>query len=230
MARWRALPAGIDPAVAALVAHPCKAKDFSGLSVKELASATGYSTSSWERCLSGRALPPPAAVRSLAKLVGADPVQLLTRLDAAVNARRSGPSEPASPSESEPAQPTQPTQTIAVHSTRELDAFVDTPLLGLHRGGTPLTACLSESSHTAATCYRLTAHWRPGGPRSRRRLAFPPGRWHARVGELDDMEMVDHGGGLRGTWTRRVPSASRSPRRTTGTLRPGPSHSTRHRV
>ncbi len=59
MARWRALPAGIDPAVAALVAHLRKAKDFSGLSIKQLASATGYSTSSWERYLSGRALPPP---------------------------------------------------------------------------------------------------------------------------------------------------------------------------
>ncbi|MFF5303847.1 DUF2690 domain-containing protein [Streptomyces sp. NPDC013161] len=55
-------------------------------------------------------------------------------------------------------EPGQPTQSIAVHNTHELDAFVYTPLLGLHRGGTPLTACLSESSHTAATCYRLTAH------------------------------------------------------------------------
>ncbi|MFD4872743.1 peptidoglycan-binding protein [Streptomyces sp. NPDC058420] len=112
MARWRALPAGIDPAVAALVAHLRKAKDFSGLSIKQLASATGYSTSSWERYLSGRALPPPAAVRSLAEVVGADPVRLLALLDAAVNARRSGPFEPESPSvptpPSEPVSPSQP--------------------------------------------------------------------------------------------------------------------------
>ena len=101
MARWRALPAGIDPAVAALVAHLRKVKDFSGLSIRELASATGYSASSWERYLSGRALPPPAAVRALAEVVGADPVRLLARLDAAVNARRSGPSEPALPPEPE---------------------------------------------------------------------------------------------------------------------------------
>ncbi|WP_405847471.1 peptidoglycan-binding protein [Streptomyces sp. NBC_01518] len=105
MARWRALPAGIDPAVAALVAHLRKVKDFSGLSIRELSSATGYSASSWERYLSGRALPPPAAVRALAEVVGADPVRLLARLDAAVNARRSGPSsEPASASEPETPQ------------------------------------------------------------------------------------------------------------------------------
>ena len=105
MARWRALPAGIDPAVAALVAHLRKVKDFSGLSIRELASATGYSASSWERYLSGRALPPPAAVRALAEVVGADPVRLLARLDAAVNTRRSGPSsEPASASEPETPQ------------------------------------------------------------------------------------------------------------------------------
>ncbi|MEW1645284.1 peptidoglycan-binding protein [Streptomyces sp. NPDC091219] len=97
MARWRALPAGIDPAVAALVAHLRKAKDFSGLPIKRLASATGYSASSWERYLSGRALPPPAAVRSLAEVVGADPVRLLALLDAAVSARQSGPAEPESP-------------------------------------------------------------------------------------------------------------------------------------
>ena len=107
MARWRALPTGINPAVAALVAHLRKAKDFSGLSIKQLGSATGYSTSSWERYLSGRALPPPAAVRSLAEEVGADPVRLLALLDAAVNARRSGPFEPESPSE--PAVPSEPT-------------------------------------------------------------------------------------------------------------------------
>jgi transcriptional regulator with XRE-family HTH domain len=107
MARWRALPTGIDPAVAALVAHLRKAKDFSGLSIKQLGSATGYSTSSWERYLSGRALPPPAAVRSLAEVVGADPVRLLALLDAAVNARRSGPFEPES--HSEPAVPSEPT-------------------------------------------------------------------------------------------------------------------------
>ncbi|MFJ4628576.1 DUF2690 domain-containing protein [Streptomyces sp. NPDC088847] len=55
-------------------------------------------------------------------------------------------------------EPGQPAQSIAVHSTRQLNAFVHTPLLGLHAGPTPLTACLSETPHTPATCYRLTAH------------------------------------------------------------------------
>ncbi|WP_420312606.1 DUF2690 domain-containing protein [Streptomyces sp. YS-B37] len=54
--------------------------------------------------------------------------------------------------------PGQPAQSIAVHSTRQLNAFVHTPLLGLHAGPTPLTACLSETPHTPATCYHLTAH------------------------------------------------------------------------
>ncbi|MGQ4437411.1 MULTISPECIES: DUF2690 domain-containing protein [unclassified Streptomyces] len=55
-------------------------------------------------------------------------------------------------------EPGQPAQSIAVHSTRQLNAFVYTPLLGLRAGRTPLTACLSENPHTPATCYRLTAH------------------------------------------------------------------------
>ncbi|MFD4872742.1 DUF2690 domain-containing protein [Streptomyces sp. NPDC058420] len=55
-------------------------------------------------------------------------------------------------------EPGQPTQSIAVHSTHQLNAFVYTPLLGLRAGRTPLTACLSETPHTPATCYRLTAH------------------------------------------------------------------------
>ena len=55
-------------------------------------------------------------------------------------------------------EPGQPPQSIAVHSTRQLNAFVHTPLLGLRPGTTALTACLSETPHTPATCYRLTAH------------------------------------------------------------------------
>ncbi|MFJ8139641.1 DUF2690 domain-containing protein [Streptomyces sp. NPDC096013] len=55
-------------------------------------------------------------------------------------------------------EPGQPTQSIAVHDTHQVNAFVYTPLLGLRPGRTPLTACLAETSHTPATCYRLTAH------------------------------------------------------------------------
>ncbi|MFJ8139642.1 peptidoglycan-binding protein [Streptomyces sp. NPDC096013] len=150
MARWRALPAGIDPAVAALVAHLRKAKDFSGLSIKQLALATGYSTSSWERYLSGRALPPPAAVRSLAEVVGADPVRLLALLDAAVNARRSGPFEPTSPSKptprseptppSEPVSPSKPVLPPGPATPEATAAGDDRPGTGVHTDRHHLTA------------------------------------------------------------------------------------------
>ncbi|GHH84677.1 hypothetical protein GCM10018793_49760 [Streptomyces sulfonofaciens] len=52
-------------------------KDRSGLSLASLQSKTGYSRSSWERYLNGRALPPRKAVEELARVAGGDPARLL---------------------------------------------------------------------------------------------------------------------------------------------------------
>jgi transcriptional regulator with XRE-family HTH domain len=86
MARWRPLPAGLDPAVVRLVVQLRKLKDDSGLSLSRLAAKTGYSASSWERYFAGRMLPPAAAVEALAALVDADPVRLGALREAAAQA------------------------------------------------------------------------------------------------------------------------------------------------
>lgn len=52
-------------------------KDRSGLSLDVLAGKTGYSRSSWDRYLNGKALPPRHAVEELARVAEADPVRLL---------------------------------------------------------------------------------------------------------------------------------------------------------
>ncbi|MFF7470279.1 peptidoglycan-binding protein [Streptomyces sp. NPDC008092] len=66
MARWKELPGELDPVVVEFVGQLRRLKDGSGLSLTRLAARTGYSASSWERYLSGRLLPPAAAVEALA--------------------------------------------------------------------------------------------------------------------------------------------------------------------
>ncbi|MFB8177894.1 peptidoglycan-binding protein [Streptomyces sp. NPDC055966] len=95
MARWRALPEGLDPAVAKLVSRLRQLKDASGRTIPELAKDTGYSTSSWERYFGGRALPPREAVEALARVVGADAVRLLAVHEVAEEAWRTQPSAAA---------------------------------------------------------------------------------------------------------------------------------------
>ncbi|MEV6940652.1 peptidoglycan-binding protein [Streptomyces sp. NPDC051172] len=101
MARWKAMPAGLDPAVVEFVAELRRLKDASGLSLRDLADGTGYSSSSWERYLGGRLLPPREAVESMATAVAADSARLLARYERARDAWRrdqladSGPEEQA---------------------------------------------------------------------------------------------------------------------------------------
>lgn len=72
-------------------------KDRSGLSLDALAVKTGYSRSSWDRYLNGKALPPQHAVEELARAAGADPVRLLVLHEVAEEAwpQRNAPSSPA---------------------------------------------------------------------------------------------------------------------------------------
>ncbi|MFJ9631515.1 peptidoglycan-binding protein [Streptomyces sp. NPDC101175] len=88
MARWKAIPAGLDQAVVEFVAEIRRLKDASGLSLRDLATGTGYSSSSWERYLGGRLLPPREAVESMAELVAADADRLLARYERARDAWR----------------------------------------------------------------------------------------------------------------------------------------------
>jgi peptidoglycan hydrolase-like protein with peptidoglycan-binding domain len=88
MARWKELPEGLDPRVVRLVVELRRLKDESDLSLVQFAGRTGYSASSWDRYLGGRALPPRAALEALAVALGADEAQLLVLLDTADEAWR----------------------------------------------------------------------------------------------------------------------------------------------
>jgi len=93
MARWKALPEGLDPAVVQLVVQLRQLKDETGSRLERLAVRTGYSASSRERYLRGRLLPPREALEALAKAAGADPVRLLALHQAAAEAWQSGTPE-----------------------------------------------------------------------------------------------------------------------------------------
>ncbi|MFE9306307.1 helix-turn-helix domain-containing protein [Streptomyces sp. NPDC006706] len=77
MSPWKQLPTSLDPRTRQLVLQLRRVKDHSGLSLQALAARTGYSRSSWDRYLNGRALPPQRAVAALARACAADPVRLL---------------------------------------------------------------------------------------------------------------------------------------------------------
>ncbi|MFE4416048.1 peptidoglycan-binding protein [Streptomyces sp. NPDC056821] len=81
--RWKALPKSPDPHARQLVVELRRLKDHSELSLKSLQAKTPFSRSSWERYLNGKALPPQAAVESLARMAGADVTPLLALRDAA---------------------------------------------------------------------------------------------------------------------------------------------------
>ncbi|MFD4988167.1 helix-turn-helix domain-containing protein [Streptomyces sp. NPDC058374] len=87
MARWAELPAGLDRRERQLVVQLRRLKDHSGLSLTALGARTGYSRSSWERYLSGRAPAPRAAVIGLAELCGVDPTRLLALHEVATEHR-----------------------------------------------------------------------------------------------------------------------------------------------
>ncbi|WP_069173660.1 helix-turn-helix domain-containing protein [Streptomyces griseus] len=77
MPRWKELPDPLDRSVRQLVVQLRRMKDRSGLSLTSLAARTGYSRSSWERCLNGKALPPRHAVEELARITETEPTRLL---------------------------------------------------------------------------------------------------------------------------------------------------------
>ncbi|MEV0278186.1 peptidoglycan-binding protein [Streptomyces sp. NPDC050610] len=77
MSRWKKLPEPLDQRVRQLVVQMRRLKDHSGLSLEALAARTAYSSSSWERYLNGKKLPPRQAVVELARIAETDPTRLL---------------------------------------------------------------------------------------------------------------------------------------------------------
>ncbi|MCX4910860.1 peptidoglycan-binding protein [Streptomyces sp. NBC_00878] len=90
MSRWKALPEELDPRVRQLVIRLRRLKDHSGLSLRQLATKSGYSASSWERYLGGRSLPPREAVEALARISGDEPTRLLVLHEVAAEAWADG--------------------------------------------------------------------------------------------------------------------------------------------
>jgi transcriptional regulator with XRE-family HTH domain len=78
MARWRALGDDLDPQIREFTALLRRRIERSGVSITQLAEATGYSRSSWERYLNGRLLPPKYAVVALAQVTDTEPTHLTT--------------------------------------------------------------------------------------------------------------------------------------------------------
>lgn len=86
MARRRALPEGLDPRVRNLAQELRRLLDRRELSVARLAARTSYGKASWERYLTGRALPPRQAVEELAHVCGVEPIRLVALQEVAADA------------------------------------------------------------------------------------------------------------------------------------------------
>ncbi|MEU1072745.1 MULTISPECIES: helix-turn-helix domain-containing protein [unclassified Streptomyces] len=116
MPRWQELPDPLDQRVRQLVVQLRRLKDRSGLSLAALSSKTGYSRSSWERYLNGKALPPRHAVEELARVAGADPVRLLVLHEVAEEAWQQPTAPPSSPGTEEATGPAAESEAAAAGS------------------------------------------------------------------------------------------------------------------
>ncbi|MET7690299.1 peptidoglycan-binding protein [Streptomyces sp. NPDC005483] len=125
MPRSRTLPAELDPSARQLVTRLRLLKDHSELTMRQLATKTGYSAKSWERYLGGMSLPPREAVETLARITGTDPVPLLALHEIAADFRDGRRARPAVQRKDEqrerdqeqPARPTTPHTTPPAAST-----------------------------------------------------------------------------------------------------------------
>ncbi|WP_377267647.1 peptidoglycan-binding protein [Peterkaempfera sp. SMS 1(5)a] len=109
-----------------------KLKDVSGRTLRELARETGYSSSSWERYLGGRSLPPRAAVEALVRIAGGDPVRVVASLEMAADAWKSRqedtPGAGQQDAAEEPTEPTEPAEPIEPADSAEVgEAVADQP-------------------------------------------------------------------------------------------------------
>ncbi|MFI5727737.1 helix-turn-helix domain-containing protein [Streptomyces cyaneofuscatus] len=130
MSRWRELPAELDPAAYRLVVRLRVLKDHSGLSTRQLAVKTGYSTKSWERYLGGRTLPPHDAVDAMARIAGEDPARLLALREIAAAVRQRRRTFTPAPETIAPGTPS-PERTCLAAALRELKDRTGLSLAGL---------------------------------------------------------------------------------------------------
>ncbi|MFD4277136.1 helix-turn-helix transcriptional regulator [Streptomyces cyaneofuscatus] len=130
MSRWRELPAELDPAAYRLVVRLRVLKDHSGLSTRQLAVKTGYSTKSWERYLGGRTLPPHDAADAMARIAGEDPARLLALREIAAAVRQRRRTFTPAPEATTPGTPS-PERTCLAAALRELKDRTGLSLAGL---------------------------------------------------------------------------------------------------
>ncbi|MFD5160470.1 peptidoglycan-binding protein [Streptomyces hawaiiensis] len=179
MSRWKGLPEELDPRVRQLVVRLRRVKDHGGLSLRQLAARTGYSTSSWERYLSGRCLPPREAVEAMARLGGADPTRLLALHEVAAEASDPAAERPRPPAGAEPTR--QHGRTLAITliagSVALVLAVCSTILLAVRLADGEGDAAASPLTASAAAP--------PGSPKRSERPAYTcraeriDGRWYA---------------------------------------------------
>ncbi|MFD1661861.1 helix-turn-helix domain-containing protein [Streptomyces caeni] len=144
-----------------LVVQLRRVKDHSGLSLEALAAKTGYSRSSWDRYLNGRAIPPQQAVAALARACDADPARLLALHEVAVEAGDDAGTGPRqAPAEETPG--------------RAEDGGGDRGLPGRGRGRWALASVAAAAAIAAGlTALVVAAPWDDGGARDGR--AVPVG-------------------------------------------------------
>lgn len=174
MSRWKELPAELDPRVRQLVVRLRRLKDHSGLSVRQLAVKTSYSPKSWERYLSGRSLPPPDAVKALARITGDDPTRLLALHEIAAEAWKS-----QGTAENAPAAPEHPRRIKLVIGTVALVLAVSAAALlairftgngnGNDADAKPDTPVAASKPPPTYTCHveRVAGDWYAGNSRTR---------------------------------------------------------------
>ncbi|MEU5182297.1 helix-turn-helix domain-containing protein [Streptomyces longwoodensis] len=173
-----------SPPGARLAAVLRELKDRTGLSLAQLADATTFSKSSWQRYLNGGSLPPRSAVVELCRLAGEPADRPLALLDIARTDRTSHDPEPAtteppvppvpqgslagegtgSPPETAPPA-TAPTDTTASGTALTAPAPADTapthPASAPHRRTTLLTALASLLALTLALGALVLLHLPP---------------------------------------------------------------------
>lgn len=172
-------PSAPSPPGARLAAVLQQLRQRTGMSLTQLANATTYSRSSWERYLNGKSLPPRSAVKELCHLAGEPADHALALLDIArthrpedgtpTKATPSGDTSPATPpSAVDPTPgPARPGMTGRLRRADVVTALASTcavvigtlvliNLPPLHRRPAPTSS--SPAAATGPLCSRSTCH------------------------------------------------------------------------
>ncbi|MFJ2718161.1 helix-turn-helix domain-containing protein [Streptomyces sp. NPDC087437] len=155
MSPWKQLPTSLDPRTRQLVLRLRRVKDHSGLSLQALAARTGYSRSSWDRYLNGRALPPQRAVAAFARACAADPGRLLALHEVAAAALDGAARDTRGKEAETPEEPEEPAD--VGKGTRDGE-----PGSG-RRSWVAVLAAASVTALLALTALLVAAPWDHGG-------------------------------------------------------------------